>query len=74
MTYDLVFRPEAALDIQSSYFWYENKQKGLGDQLVHEIEKTIERTRQHPLRQPALLAGASRKSQSIPLCRLLSCG
>jgi plasmid stabilization system protein ParE len=60
MTYDLVFLPEAALDIQSNYFWYETKQKGLGDQLVNEIERTIDRTREHPLRQPVLLADVRR--------------
>src|SRR5438874_1872718 len=54
MRYDLIIIPEAALDVQSNHMWYENKQNGLGDQLVQEIEKTVQRVHQHPLRQPII--------------------
>jgi plasmid stabilization system protein ParE len=37
-----IFSSTAAKDIESSYHWYENRRKGLGDQFINLIDLTIQ--------------------------------
>ena len=34
MSYSLSFRPEVEVDVITSYFWYEDKAKGLGEEFL----------------------------------------
>ena len=50
MTYKLVVKPEAELDILESAKWYENQQKGLGIRFVNSIDKKILNILENPLK------------------------
>jgi hypothetical protein len=41
MAAELVFAPEAALDIAEAYAWYEGRRAGLGEEFSSGLEKTI---------------------------------
>jgi toxin ParE1/3/4 len=41
MTYELIIRPEAELDIGDAYQWYENQCQGLGRDLLLCIEASL---------------------------------
>ena len=43
MNYSLEFLPEAKLDLQESFQWYEARQEGLGDDFAAEIENALDR-------------------------------
>lgn len=42
------FTPEALLDFQEAYDWYEAQRTGLGAQFALSIEAAIEQARRHP--------------------------
>lgn len=48
MTYRLVIKPLAAIDLQECYDWYEGKQTGLGDKFLSRFEKDLESLHLNP--------------------------
>jgi hypothetical protein len=38
----LLFHPEVELEIQASYFWYEARAEGLGDDFVSDLENAYQ--------------------------------
>jgi hypothetical protein len=42
MAYKLELKQEARKDIITGFFWYEEKQKGLGSRFVDEVEQTVD--------------------------------
>ena len=43
MSYSLEFLPEAKLEMQEAFQWYEGRQEGLGDDFTAEVEKALDR-------------------------------
>lgn len=48
MAAELVFAPEAALDIAEAYVWYEGRRAGLGEEFLSGLEACIESIRRQP--------------------------
>jgi plasmid stabilization system protein ParE len=44
----VVLRPAAAADIEDAYHWYESQRPGLGDELLDEIQATLQRIEARP--------------------------
>jgi plasmid stabilization system protein ParE len=49
MAVELVFVPEAELDIMEAYAWYESRRAGLGEEFLSSLEACIESIRRQPL-------------------------
>jgi hypothetical protein len=41
MSYKAILRPEAELDLEDAYDWYENQVKGLGEGLLAKVDDTL---------------------------------
>src|SRR5882724_7623006 len=54
MSYCLITRFEAEVDITDSAIWYQQQQKGLGDEFVAEVHSTIGRVVANPRQFPRL--------------------
>jgi len=48
MKYNLIISPEAEIDIQEAFEWYENQQPDLGLDFIEEVEKLIHRIEENP--------------------------
>jgi hypothetical protein len=48
MPRDLVFLPEVETDISEAYWWYENKDVGLGNEFIRCLEEAFSRVSSHP--------------------------
>jgi plasmid stabilization system protein ParE len=48
MAAELVFAPEAELDIAEAYAWYESRRAGLGEDFLSSLDACIESIRRHP--------------------------
>ncbi|MCG8404513.1 MAG: type II toxin-antitoxin system RelE/ParE family toxin [Phycisphaerales bacterium] len=42
MTYKIVFRPEAELELAGAYGWYEERRRGLGEDQLDSVESVVE--------------------------------
>lgn len=49
MTYELIIKPEAALDIADCKQWYEDKEEGLGSRFLEDLDKKILKVTANPL-------------------------
>ena len=45
---ELIFLPEVEYDIAEAYWWYEEKDLGLGDEFLRCLEEAFSRISQHP--------------------------
>ncbi|WP_017325580.1 type II toxin-antitoxin system RelE/ParE family toxin [Synechococcus sp. PCC 7336] len=52
MSYALLIRPEAELDIQDAYQFYEERDRGLGSEFVRAIDACFSKIGRHPLACP----------------------
>lgn len=52
MTLKVVFRPAARAEFDGATLWYEDRQPGLGAQLVAEIDHAVELASRYPDRYP----------------------
>lgn len=48
MNFKIELHPEAVLDLEQAFEWYEFKKKGLGKALVLELDKTLEKISLYP--------------------------
>ena len=48
MSYQILLKPLAELDINESYTWYNEEREGLGDDFLSELEKSQELIREKP--------------------------
>lgn len=48
MAAELHVAPKADLDISEAFAWYEDRQSGLGDKFLTELEQCFQQVRQHP--------------------------
>lgn len=58
--YRLVAQPQADLDIEATYRWYESERSGLGTEFLHELRSTYDRIVQGPLKYQELRSGIRR--------------
>lgn len=56
----LVAEPEADLDVESAYEWYENERSGLGLEFLHELRAMYDRIVAGPLKYQAVGSGVRR--------------
>lgn len=49
MKYNLTVRPEAEIDIQEAFDWYESHQQTLGRNFIEELDNLLQRIEEHPL-------------------------
>jgi hypothetical protein len=52
MTYKILVKTEAILDIAEAIDWYEEKQIGLGTEFLDELERYFDKITHHPLHYP----------------------
>ena len=52
MTLNVVFRPAARAEFDGAALWYEERQAGLGERFVAEIDRAIELAARYPERYP----------------------
>lgn len=50
--------PEALAELHDAFFWYEEKQPGLGHQFLVVVDASLERLRRHPRSFPVVTRGA----------------
>lgn len=60
MTYDVVVRRVAELDILEAEVWYEEQKVGLGAEFRHEVDRALERIRFLPHKYPIVHRGLHR--------------
>jgi hypothetical protein len=49
MNYRLIIRPEAELDLEDAFIWYESKENGLGSEFLRSIDNCISTIGRNPL-------------------------
>ncbi len=64
MTRHVVFRRAATIELYAALDWYEAQRRGLGDQLLGEVEQAVQRAAGDPDRYPEVRPGVRRA-----LCR-----
>lgn len=48
MNYEIILLPEAIIEMQKTFEWYEQQQEGLGFEFIEEAEDGFERLCRHP--------------------------
>jgi toxin ParE1/3/4 len=61
MSYAFHVMPEAAFELREARAWYNEKRRGLGDELFAAVDQVFERIRQHPEQHRVIYAGDVRK-------------
>ena len=56
----VLFAPEARLEFEDAYAYYETQQEGLGQRLKQDVRKALQRIRQWPLSCPVEAEGIRR--------------
>jgi plasmid stabilization system protein ParE len=54
MSYGLIIRPEAELDIQDAFEWYEAQTSGLGSEFVRAVDTCLSGIGRNPLAYPII--------------------
>jgi plasmid stabilization system protein ParE len=49
ITYRLIIRPEAELDLEDAFLWYESQSSGLGSEFVRAVDTCISTIGRNPL-------------------------
>ena len=52
MKYKLILRPEAEIELQHGFGWYELQLPGLGSQFLIAVDAAVNEIRRHPLQYP----------------------
>jgi plasmid stabilization system protein ParE len=60
MSYRLIIRPEAELDIQDTFEWYEAQSPGLGSEFVRAVDGCLSSIGRNPLAYPIIYKQARR--------------
>ena len=60
MNYRLIIRPEAELDIQDAFEWYEAQNSGLGSEFVRAVDTCLSSIGHNPLAYPVIYKQARR--------------
>jgi hypothetical protein len=62
----VVSHPEADEELEAAALWYEDRQSGLGDDLLDEFERTLRRVVASPERWSKILGPPRAKSNCYP--------
>lgn len=54
MNYQLLIRPEAEVDIQEAFEWYEERNSGLGSEFVRAVDTCLSTIGRNPLGYPVV--------------------
>jgi plasmid stabilization system protein ParE len=54
MAVELVIAPEAELDIEQAYSWYEGRRAGLGEEFLTSVDACLESIRRRPEMYPVV--------------------
>jgi len=60
MSLRVVFRRAPWDELEEAVAWYEDRRRGLGDEFLKEIEEAIERSADHPERNPVVIGDVRR--------------
>jgi len=60
MSYRLIIRPEAELDIQDAFEWYEAQTPGLGSEFIRAVDTCLSGIGRNPLTYPRIYKQARR--------------
>jgi plasmid stabilization system protein ParE len=60
MSYKLIIRPEAELDLEEAFAWYESQDSGLGSEFVRAIDTCISGIGRNPLTHGVIYKQARR--------------
>ena len=60
MNYSLIIRPEADLDIQDAFKWYEAQAPGLGSEFIRAVDTYLSGIGRNPLTYPIIYQQARR--------------
>ncbi|NJM48272.1 MAG: type II toxin-antitoxin system RelE/ParE family toxin [Alkalinema sp. RU_4_3] len=60
MTYQLIIRPEAQLDIEEAFAWYNARNSNLGSEVVRAIDIGLSTIAKNPLAYPTMFRQARR--------------
>jgi hypothetical protein len=52
----IIFRPEAVLELRQAQLWYESKAQGLGFEFASAVEAAIESAKRNPFGHPTIEA------------------
>ena len=61
MSYRLLIRPEAELDLEEAFLWYEERSRGLGSEFIRAVDASLSEIQRHPLAHPQLHGQVRRK-------------
>ncbi len=61
MSYRLLIKPEAELDLEDTYNWYEQKNRGLGSEFVRVVDASLANIQRNPLAYPLIYKKVRRK-------------
>lgn len=67
MTYKLVIKPLAVVDLQNCYDWYEENQNGLGDKFLNRFEEDLKFLHSNPLHYQVRYKNVIRNKKGISL-------
>ncbi len=48
MSYQVLISPEAQLDLEDAYYWYEDQNKGLGSEFIRVIDASLSAIQRNP--------------------------
>lgn len=60
MSLRVVFRRAATEELEEAAAWYDERQRGLGEELLSEVGEAIERAATHPTRHPVVFGDVRR--------------
>jgi len=60
MSYRLILRPEAELDLKAGFEWYETQTSGLGSEFVRAVDACLSSVGRNPLAYPLIYRQARR--------------
>ncbi len=57
---ELIFHPDVAIEVKSSYQWYQKQANGLGEDFIHELESAYDAIEELPETWPKFQRGFRR--------------
>jgi plasmid stabilization system protein ParE len=54
MSYEIIVRPEAALEVQEAFDWYQEKSEGLGFEFLRAADACLSAITRNPLASPEM--------------------
>lgn len=65
MSYGLLIKPEAELDLEDAYNWYEQKNRGLGSEFIRVVDASLANIQRNPLAHPLVYSNRSQNQRAF---------